>query len=138
MRLIKNGEGLSTPGRAFLTFEKCSIFDFFTSFYDLWKVINGTILTVLNLPAVFAMNSSSMIYPGHGKPGSIDLLQSQKKYLLAYSGAVKELSDGKSTLTEGAKKELTQRMEKFLLGAGLSFLIALSADRVAEELSGIK
>ena len=45
-----------------------------------------------------------IIYPGHGKPGSIDLLESQKKYLIAYSNAVKELSDGKSTLTEGAKK----------------------------------
>jgi glyoxylase-like metal-dependent hydrolase (beta-lactamase superfamily II) len=80
----------------------------------------------------------SMIYPGHGKPGSIDLLESQKKYLLAYSDAVKELSDGKSTLTEGAKKELTQRMEKFLPGAGLSFLIPLSADPVAAELSANK
>jgi glyoxylase-like metal-dependent hydrolase (beta-lactamase superfamily II) len=76
----------------------------------------------------------SIIYPGHGKPGSVDLLESQKKYLLAYSDAVEELSDGKSTLTESAKKELTQRMEKFLPGAGLSFLIPLSADRVAAEL----
>jgi hypothetical protein len=76
----------------------------------------------------------SIIYPGHGKPGSIDLLESQKKYLIAYSNAVKELSDGKSTLTEGAKKELTQRMEKFLPDAGLSFLISLSADRVSTEL----
>ena len=75
-----------------------------------------------------------IIYPGHGKPGSIDLLELQKKYLIAYSNAVKELSDGKSTLTEGAKKELTQRMEKFLPGAGLSFLIPLSADPVATEL----
>jgi glyoxylase-like metal-dependent hydrolase (beta-lactamase superfamily II) len=76
----------------------------------------------------------SIIYPGHGKPGSIDLLESQKKYLIAYSNSVKELSDGKPTLTEGAKKELTQRMEKFLPGAGLSFLIPLSADPVATEL----
>ena len=79
--------------------------------------------------------NTSIIYPGHGKPGSLDLLESQKKYLLAYSDAVRELSGGNSTLTEGAKKELTQRMESFLPGAGLSFLIALSADHVATELS---
>lgn len=81
------------------------------------------------------LGNNSIIYPGHGKPGSIDLLESQKEYLLAYSDAVRELSDGNSTLTEGAKKELTQRMENFLPGAGLSFLIELSADHVATELS---
>jgi hypothetical protein len=79
-----------------------------------------------------------MIYPGHGAPGSIDLFESQKKYLIAYSDAVRELSDGNSILTDGAKKELTQRMEKFLPGAGLSFLIAVSADPVAAELSAKK
>lgn len=47
----------------------------------------------------------STIYPGHGRAGSLDLLESQKKYLLAYSDAIKELSDGKSILTEEAKKK---------------------------------
>jgi glyoxylase-like metal-dependent hydrolase (beta-lactamase superfamily II) len=78
------------------------------------------------------------IYPGHGSSGSIDLLETQKKYLIAYSDAVRELSNGKSTLTDEAKKELTQRMEKFLPGAGLSFLVPLSADPVAAELSAKK
>lgn len=80
----------------------------------------------------------STIYPGHGRSGSLDLLESQKKYLLAYSDAVKELSGGKSILTEEAKKELTQRMEKFLPGPSLSFLIGLSADSVAAELASDK
>lgn len=77
------------------------------------------------------------IYPGHGQPGSLDLLDSQKRYLLSYIDAVKELSGGNSTLTEEAKIELTQRMEEFLPGAGLSFLIAQSADPVAAELNNI-
>jgi glyoxylase-like metal-dependent hydrolase (beta-lactamase superfamily II) len=76
------------------------------------------------------------IYPGHGEPGSIDLIDSQERYLLTYMDAVKELSHGNSTLTEEAKKELTQRMEEFLPEAGLSSLIALSADPVAAELAG--
>jgi glyoxylase-like metal-dependent hydrolase (beta-lactamase superfamily II) len=80
----------------------------------------------------------STIYPGHGRSGSLDLLESQKKYLLAYSDAVEELSGGKSILTEEAKKELTQRIEKFLPGASLSFLIELSADSVAAELASDK
>lgn len=54
---------------------------------------------------------------------------------MAYSDIVKELSDGKTFLTEEAKKTLTQRMEEFLPGAGLSFLISLSADSVAVELA---
>lgn len=74
------------------------------------------------------------IYPGHGKPGSIDLLDSQKTYLMRYIDAVKELSRGNSSLTKDEKVELTQRMEEFLPNAGLSFLIAQSADSVAAEL----
>ena len=75
------------------------------------------------------------IYPGHGEPGSADLIDTQERYLLAYMNAVKELSHGNSTLTEEAKRELTKRMEEFLPGAGLSFLIAQSGDPVAAELA---
>jgi glyoxylase-like metal-dependent hydrolase (beta-lactamase superfamily II) len=81
------------------------------------------------------ISNVSKIYPGHGQPGSADLLDAQKKYLLAYSEAVRELSNGQPTLTEDAKKELTAKMEQFLPGAGLSFLIANSADPVAAELA---
>ncbi|MGB7679196.1 MAG: hypothetical protein WBL49_10340, partial [Nitrososphaeraceae archaeon] len=57
------------------------------------------------------------------------------RYLLAYMNAVKELSHGNSTLTDEAKRELTKRMEEFLPGVGLSFLIARSGDPVAAELA---
>lgn len=77
------------------------------------------------------------IYPGHGQPGSIDLIDSQKRYLLTYIDEVRELSGGNSSLTEEAKIQLTQRMEEFLPNAGLSFLIAQSADPVAAELAAI-
>lgn len=75
------------------------------------------------------------IYPGHGQPGSINLIDSQKRYLLTYIDEVRELSGGNSSLTEEAKIVLTQRMEEFLPDAGLSFLIAQSADPVAAELA---
>ena len=65
------------------------------------------------------------IFPGHGEPGSMELIDSQERYLLTYIDAVKELSGG------------TQRMERFLPGAGLTFLIAQSADPVAAELAAV-
>ena len=77
------------------------------------------------------------IFPGHGEPGSMELIDSQERYLLTYIDAVKELSGGNSTLTEEAKRELTQRMERFLPGAGLTFLIAQNADPVAAELAAV-
>jgi hypothetical protein len=63
------------------------------------------------------------------------MIDSQKKYLLAYSDAVKELASGKPTLTEDAKKELTSRIERFLPNTQLTFLIAHSAKAVAAELT---
>ena len=73
------------------------------------------------------------IYPGHGEPGSADLIDTQERYLLVYTNAVKELSRGNSTLTEEAKRELTKRMEEFLPGVGLSFLIAWGGDPVTSR-----
>jgi glyoxylase-like metal-dependent hydrolase (beta-lactamase superfamily II) len=75
------------------------------------------------------------IYPGHGKSGSLEMLNSQKKYLIAYSDAVKEFSGGEPFLTESAKKELTAKMERYLENGRLTFLIAHSADAVATELA---
>jgi glyoxylase-like metal-dependent hydrolase (beta-lactamase superfamily II) len=83
------------------------------------------------------LSNITTIYPGHGQPGSINLIDSQKSYLLNYIDEVRRLSGGNSTLTENAKEELTQRMVEYLPDAGLSFLIAQSADSVAAELAGV-
>jgi glyoxylase-like metal-dependent hydrolase (beta-lactamase superfamily II) len=76
------------------------------------------------------------LYPGHGPEASLDRLEAQKAYLLAYSVAVRELSGGEPVLTESAKEELEARMETYLPGAPLRFMVALSADAVAAELAG--
>ncbi len=76
------------------------------------------------------------LYPGHGPEGSIDQLEAQKAYLLAYCAAVRELSGGEPTLTEAAREELAARMEEYLPDAPLTFMIGLSADAVAAELAG--
>ncbi|PWU80544.1 MAG: hypothetical protein DLM72_11560 [Candidatus Nitrosopolaris wilkensis] len=77
----------------------------------------------------------SKIYPGHGNPGSLDMIDLQKKYLLAYSDAIIELADGQPSLTDDRKNELTSRMQKLLPNGHLSFLIAHSANAVATELA---
>jgi glyoxylase-like metal-dependent hydrolase (beta-lactamase superfamily II) len=83
------------------------------------------------------LSDISTIYPGHGKPGNIDLLESQKKYLSAYQDAVKAISNNGKLIDED-KKRLTAIMEEFLPKAGLTWVIAHSADAVAAELSAKK
>jgi hypothetical protein len=76
-----------------------------------------------------------MVYPGHGRSGSLDLLDAQRRYLEAYRAAVRELAGGAPFLTDDGKKELADRMARFAPGAGLGFLVGLGADAVARELS---
>lgn len=78
------------------------------------------------------------IYPGHGDAGSMELFDAQKAYLQAYCDSVRKIANGKTTLTDGEKQQLTTTMEQFLKGNRLSFLIALSADAVAAELARSK
>lgn len=75
------------------------------------------------------------IYPGHGESGSLDLLDAQIDYLLAYRAAVEELAAGRPSLDDAAKAELVRRMDDVLPGGGLSFLVQHSADAVARELA---
>lgn len=77
----------------------------------------------------------STVYPGHGRRGSVELLETQRRYLDAYRAAVSDLARGRSSLTEAEKKELTSRMQAHLPGAGLEFLVGLGADAVAGELA---
>jgi glyoxylase-like metal-dependent hydrolase (beta-lactamase superfamily II) len=76
------------------------------------------------------------LYPGHGAPGGQELLDAQRDYLLAYCQAVKELAGGQPALSAEAKELLVARMQALRPGAGLTFMIALSADAVAAELTG--
>ena len=101
-------------------------------------IADGYVLAWLaNLENVRALLTDvERIYPGHGAEASLDLLETQKAYLLTYCAAVKELSDGAPSLTEAAGEELERRMEEYLPDAPLKFMIDLSADAVAAELAG--
>lgn len=84
------------------------------------------------------MKGAKTVYPGHGEPGSPEIVAWQKSYLQAYRAAVKELAAGKASLTDDAKKELAARMEKVLPGGALAMLVGMSADSVAAELTQAK
>jgi len=77
------------------------------------------------------------VFPGHGPAGApAELVAKQRAYLLSYARAVKELAHGKRTLSDAEKQTLTERMSAAMPGAGLSFLVGMSADAVATELAG--
>jgi glyoxylase-like metal-dependent hydrolase (beta-lactamase superfamily II) len=79
---------------------------------------------------------SLAIYAGHGPAGTVELLDRQRDYLLAYCGAVRGLALGAEGLTEATTQELVSRMERYLPQAPLTFMIALSGGAVAAELAG--
>jgi glyoxylase-like metal-dependent hydrolase (beta-lactamase superfamily II) len=79
---------------------------------------------------------AATIYPGHGRSGGLDLLDMQRRYLDTYRSAVSDLARGRPSLSDEEKTELISRMRAYLTGAGLEFLIGLSADAVASELAG--
>lgn len=78
------------------------------------------------------------IYPGHGQPASPTLLDQQRDYLLTYCAAIRELAQGEKALTENAVAILIERMERYLPGAPLTFMIGLGANAVATELAYAK
>lgn len=76
-------------------------------------------------------------FPGHG-PAAVpgELFARQREYLLTLASHVKDLAEGRPTLTEVAKKELASRMTAQYPKAGLTFLVEMSIDPIARELSG--
>jgi glyoxylase-like metal-dependent hydrolase (beta-lactamase superfamily II) len=76
-----------------------------------------------------------LVFPGHGEaraPGQ--LISAQRDYLLALAGHIKELADGRPSLSDAAKAELEARMVALYPEAGLAFLIGMSADPIAREM----
>ena len=77
---------------------------------------------------------NALIYPGHGAPGDMALFESQESYLREYRQAIQAIANGKSSLDESQKKQLVERMKRFLPTQNLEFMIELSADAVAKEM----
>lgn len=76
-----------------------------------------------------------VIYPGHGEPGSLEILDWQKSYVQAYRDAVKSLAQGQPILTPEATKELIAKMKAFFPSERGAYLIDWGANPVAAELA---
>jgi len=79
-----------------------------------------------------SLHDVDVIYPGHGLPGGLELLDWQQRYIETYIDNVKRLWSDK-TITDDEKKTLTTKMKGFLNSDKLEFLIGLGAEPVAME-----
>jgi glyoxylase-like metal-dependent hydrolase (beta-lactamase superfamily II) len=75
----------------------------------------------------------NVIYPGHGLPGGLEMLDWQRQYIEAYIVNLKPLWADKK-ITDDEKKMLTEKMKLFLNNDKLAFLIGLGAEPVALEM----
>jgi glyoxylase-like metal-dependent hydrolase (beta-lactamase superfamily II) len=108
-------------------------------FYNAMHSYNADGLTGAWLRAVDAapplLAGTAALYPGHGGPAGLAALDDQRRYELMLRETVRGLAGGAPTMSAEAKATLTERMERFLPGAPLSWLVGLSADAVAAELA---
>jgi glyoxylase-like metal-dependent hydrolase (beta-lactamase superfamily II) len=75
------------------------------------------------------------VQPGHGDPGTAEMLDWQKRYLTRYRQEVADLASSGQSLTDESKAALVARMKEELPTDKLEFLIDLGADAVARELA---
>jgi glyoxylase-like metal-dependent hydrolase (beta-lactamase superfamily II) len=77
----------------------------------------------------------AILYPGHGDPGDVSLLDVQAHYLNSFRSAIRQISGGRTILTDPELKDLSRRIESAVPGGKLAFMIGLSANAVAAELA---
>jgi glyoxylase-like metal-dependent hydrolase (beta-lactamase superfamily II) len=75
------------------------------------------------------------VYPGHGEPGGVELLDWTKSYLETFRNAVGKLARGHESLTPEEKAELSRQMAVFLPENRVPQFVTRGADPVAAELA---
>jgi len=75
------------------------------------------------------------VQPGHGDPGTAEMLDWQERYLTRYRREVASLADAGPSLTDEGKAALVARMKEELPNDKLEFMIGLGADPVAREMA---
>ena len=98
---------------------------------------DGALLRWLaNLERFRPLLANHTLYVGHGQAGSVTLLDQQREYILTYCTQLLTLIQGSAQPDELITQQLIQQMEQAYPNYGLQFMIGLSAQRVAQELSG--
>jgi len=82
-----------------------------------------------------SLRTAGTIYPGHGEPGGLELLDWTKAYLEAYRRNVRDLARGQPSLSAEQEAELSRRMAVFLPENRVPQFVIRSADAVAAELA---
>jgi glyoxylase-like metal-dependent hydrolase (beta-lactamase superfamily II) len=75
------------------------------------------------------------LYPGHGKPGGVELIGVERRYLEQLRATVRRMSPTGAPLDDAAKAELIAALGRLEPGLTLDFLVGLGADAVARELA---
>lgn len=89
-----------------------------------------------NLDRLIAdLDGFDRIYPGHGEPGGVELLQWQKHYLQELRAEIAAFAKNKTELSESEKAQLVEHMNKKFPDTKLDFLLINGADPVAKELA---
>ncbi len=108
-------------------------------FYEGYHAYNADGLTAAWLDALerapALLEGVAVLHPGHGRPAGPQALDRQREYLLMLRETVRNLAGGAPALSSAAREQLVARMAAFRPGAGLEWLVALSADPVAAELA---
>jgi glyoxylase-like metal-dependent hydrolase (beta-lactamase superfamily II) len=83
-----------------------------------------------------ALPAGATVYPGHGKPGDMRLIATERRYLERLRTEIRRLSPDGAPLSDAAKAELLAALKQVEPGVALEFLVGLGADAVARELAG--
>lgn len=81
-------------------------------------------------------DDDTVFLTGHGALATRRSIPAQIAYIEAYRAAVRDLAQGRDSLTDEEKAALTRRVLAVEPSPVLQFLIAMSADGVARELAG--
>ena len=75
------------------------------------------------------------LYVGHGPSAGPAVLADQRRYLLMVREAIGRVAGGRAQLSEDEANRVASRMERYLPGAPLSWLVGAGASAVAAELA---
>jgi glyoxylase-like metal-dependent hydrolase (beta-lactamase superfamily II) len=82
-----------------------------------------------------ALPAGTTLYPGHGAPGGLSLIASQRGYLERLRAEVGRLSPDGAPLDDAAKADLLAALKRLEPSPALEFLVGFGADAVARELA---
>ena len=82
-----------------------------------------------------ALPPGATLYPGHGKPGDVALIATERRYLERLRAELRRLSPSGTPLDDAAKAQLLAALKQLEPSSALEFLVGLGADAVAKELA---